>query len=392
MDRENTALRKFGDFADRVLQQHMERIETAEERVCRHSMGTMRYVGVVVALIDMFWMVTDFIRSDSLNLLQGISLPLLLLLTVFSFVMVGLSERRTDRLSGKTIQRLLLAYDCLVIAVVLVLRVTKNVTIVENGAVSRFTGVPLSSYYLLLVAILPLPSLTLGAVLLAGSIAALFLPLVLPGAEAYNLLQNLILEIVSVVLYLMFRVDNLNLGHARLREEELNRQLLYSSYADGLTGALNRRACDEYLEHLRGDRSVRNVGVFMFDIDNFKSYNDTYSHLKGDAALKSVSGAVIDAFPEDGVFVFRYGGEEFLVISEDPDRESAERSAERILDAVRRRALPRSDIPGFPIVTVTVGWAVEPNDRPERQDMILRADNALYEGKRGVKNCAFGAD
>lgn len=381
------------DYFQRVLNKNFDEIEAADSQACRHSFRIVKYVGALVVVINLFWIVTDLLdKQDSLNLTKGFSAASLIVLTVFSVVIIILSCLRNLRISSSLEQSLMFAYYLVIIATVVILRVTKNVTIVENNAASMFTGVSLSSYYLLLIVVAPLPSLLLGGILLIFSLVSLILPVILPGAEAYNLLQNSILQAVSITVYLVIRLDYIRLASSKVNTEDLNRQLIVSSYVDELSGLLNRRAYDDYLEFLMNDDSVKDIGVFMFDVDNFKSYNDTYSHLKGDIVLKEISDAVADELETDGIFVFRYGGEEFIVLSENPDTKAAERTAERIVNAVRKKAIPRGDVPGFQIVTVTVGYAIEPNTGSASQDMIIRADNALYEGKKITKNCAVASE
>ena len=93
------------------------------------------------------------------------------------------------------------------------------------------------------------------------------------------------------------------------------------------------------------------VRVIIYDIDNFKSYNDNYSHMKGDEALRLVAESVVDVLKKSDRYLFRFGGEEFIAVLPDTDEDEAQRVASELLGAVRNAAIPRDDLPGKSIVT-----------------------------------------
>ena len=94
----------------------------------------------------------------------------------------------------------------------------------------------------------------------------------------------------------------------------------------------------------------------FFDVDDFKSYNDNYSHMKGDEALRRVAGSVVGVLAAADRYLFRFGGEEFVVILPDIGEEEARRIAGALLDA-RAAAVPREDLPDRHIVTASFGVA-----------------------------------
>lgn len=154
------------------------------------------------------------------------------------------------------------------------------------------------------------------------------------------------------------------------------------SILDGLTGVYNHRHFHEKLdwqiEHLR--RSPQAFCLFMIDIDDFKKYNDTKGHQEGDKVLHNVAQLIVTTLRGSDL-TFRYGGEEFSVILPQTTQEDAKRIAERLITAVRSR-LP---------VTISVGISTFPDNVQAKNELINRADKALYRAKRLGKDrfCVF---
>jgi diguanylate cyclase (GGDEF)-like protein len=144
-----------------------------------------------------------------------------------------------------------------------------------------------------------------------------------------------------------------------------------------VTGIGNRRALDEAMLAMAGTR----LAAVLLDLDHFKSFNDRNGHLAGDAALSRVGGILRQAVRRQDL-VFRYGGEEFLILLPGSDGDDAARLAERVRDAVQ----------GDPQVgpwglTVSLGVAVA--DRFSASNplgLLRRADAALYQAKRTGRN------
>ena len=114
----------------------------------------------------------------------------------------------------------------------------------------------------------------------------------------------------------------------RAQLEQANLELLDRSLTDALTGLGNRRRMEEDLArtHARALRIGRGFGLVLFDIDNFKLYNDHYGHLAGDEALRRVAQC-LDKMARAGESVYRYGGEEFLLLL--PDCSASKRLPQR---------------------------------------------------------------
>lgn len=157
---------------------------------------------------------------------------------------------------------------------------------------------------------------------------------------------------------------------------------------DGLTGIANRRNFDEMVERewRNAIRSREPVGLLMCDVDYFKSYNDTYGHQSGDDCLKAIAGAIKNSLLRPGDTVSRYGGEEFAVILPQSDVESAEKVAQRILEAVRSLNIPHTGSTQRR-VTISVGVAsLSPCVGMQTSQLIEAADKALYAAKEAGRD------
>ena len=160
------------------------------------------------------------------------------------------------------------------------------------------------------------------------------------------------------------------------------------AYNDVMTGTLNKKAMETYCTFVAEKMSPERVGIIICDIDDFKSYNDFYSHLKGDEALKHFAGSMTAVLAASDRYLFRFGGEEFVVILPDADEVEARRVAAELLSAVRAAAIPRADLPGRSIVTASFGVACGSGAELKDLSVIAKADQQLYlcksNGKDGV--------
>jgi diguanylate cyclase (GGDEF)-like protein/PAS domain S-box-containing protein len=177
----------------------------------------------------------------------------------------------------------------------------------------------------------------------------------------------------------------------KLAEQELQaayRAVEALAVVDPLTGVANRRRLDQCLttEWRRGLRERRPLSLLLIDADQFKSYNDTYGHPRGDSCLKQIAEAAQDVVGRPGDLVARYGGEEFAIVLPDTDDIGAMQIAGEICEALRRRRLPHSVNP-YGFVTISVGCAtVVPGLGQHVETLVQAADEALYAAKQSGRN------
>ncbi|MFZ0258217.1 MAG: GGDEF domain-containing protein [Gammaproteobacteria bacterium] len=169
-----------------------------------------------------------------------------------------------------------------------------------------------------------------------------------------------------------------------LRNSLLHRDALKAATRDPLTGVNNRMSLNTILKR-EVDLSHRHgnpLSIIMLDADQFKAVNDIHGHLVGDTALKALAGC-IKATVRDSDIVFRYGGEEFLIVLSSTDIAGASLLAERLRSAVQDLTIQSEEI----CIKITVSLGVA--NLKEEDDsirLLQRADRALYEAKSTGRN------
>ena len=169
----------------------------------------------------------------------------------------------------------------------------------------------------------------------------------------------------------------------RLRQEiEAKEFYRVLSIIDELTGLYNYRHFHELLaqELKRSRRYSHPLALLMIDIDNFKVYQDASGHPAGDAALRTIAKAMCNKVRGVDI-VARYGGEEFAVILPETTKKVAAVAAERVRKAVAGTTLPTGDR-----LTISIGVAAYPVDARDKEQLISRADQALYRAKKSGRN------
>jgi diguanylate cyclase (GGDEF)-like protein len=158
------------------------------------------------------------------------------------------------------------------------------------------------------------------------------------------------------------------------------------STLDPLTGLFNRNALEQRLAELEGQPCSPEEGLshafLLCDLDHFKQVNDRFGHAAGDAVLQDVAYTMRAAL-RAGDSIYRVGGEEILVMLPGAGREDALEIAERLCHEVRERR------PVGVCVSISIGLAVAEPDRVDTQDLLARADAALYAAKAGGRDLVY---
>ncbi len=163
-------------------------------------------------------------------------------------------------------------------------------------------------------------------------------------------------------------------------------KLRRSAEMDALTGSMNRRTIDAWLQRafVDSERNGGAVSVLFVDLDHFKSVNDRFGHACGDACLRQVAQALRSVL-SDGDMLGRYGGEEFIVVLPGHDGAATRTVGERMRAAVENIEVLHE---GHRVrLTVSIGIATRHHDEREPAATIARADKALYAAKRQGRNC-----
>jgi diguanylate cyclase (GGDEF)-like protein len=189
--------------------------------------------------------------------------------------------------------------------------------------------------------------------------------------DAFDIYQTEGIEILNNMASLS--IDNVNLLH-RIDEMALT---------DGLTGLFNHRHFQERLDEeiKRTGRTNEPLSLVLTDIDHFKSVNDNYGHPAGDAVLREISYIIKSRMRETDIAA-RYGGEEFALILTNTDVRGALKIAEDLRAVVEDKDFSSVDKQ----ITISLGISSFPDDASAKQDLIEKADQALYYAKENGRN------
>jgi diguanylate cyclase (GGDEF)-like protein len=265
----------------------------------------------------------------------------------------------------------MLGHDCLVAAdgrqALALQRAQRVDVILSDWCMPEMSGIELCQR----VRARPTPEYTCFVFMTALTDRAHVLEALRAGAD-YYLTKPIDLEQLEARLSSAVRVIG---GQQRLRNE---------ARVDPLTQAGNRLRLREDLCELQAriTRYGHRYSVAMCDVDLFKKYNDTHGHVLADEALRCIAGTIRSALRQ-GDSLYRYGGEEFLVILPEQTLDEARRAMERVCRAVADLRLPDLDSPKGN-VTLSIGIA-EMEDLSD-DEWLRRADTALYRAKRAGRN------
>ena len=201
-------------------------------------------------------------------------------------------------------------------------------------------------------------------------------------SEAYDYLVKP-LEDIDVLLAAVAR--SLHKRALEMQNRQLIRQLEEMAIRDPLTGAYNFRHLQICLDEeiIRSGRYGHTFCTLILDIDHFKAVNDNYGHLFGNYVLKKISDISSRAVRSTDR-LFRYGGEEFLIIMPETSREEAVSAAERLMAAIRNHVF---ECDGHQTkITVSMGGAFYPDQSENKMELIKFADKALYRAKENGRD------
>jgi diguanylate cyclase (GGDEF)-like protein len=212
-----------------------------------------------------------------------------------------------------------------------------------------------------------------------------------------NLLHRIVIEqiFLAVALFTCFPVAALLEERKELEVSLQKSELRYRELAnaDALTGLANRRGFDERLEEEwnRAAGREQSLALLLIDVDLFKSYNDIYGHIGGDACLRCIAKVIASTLQRHSDVAARFGGEEFAVILPNTELEAALIVAESVRQAVATMNLPHSGNPnGMQTISVGVAAGV-PKPNGSVTSLLTASDHALYRAKYLGRNRVEGA-
>lgn len=195
--------------------------------------------------------------------------------------------------------------------------------------------------------------------------------------------------VISYYVFKSIQKDHTKLEITTKKLQRANKKLENVSYTDVLTSLHNRRYFNFIYDRelKRAKRTKSYITFMMLDIDFFKQYNDTYGHIEGDFALKSVAKVLKDSLQRPSDYVFRLGGEEFGVILIDTDESNSAKLARDICDSIRDRKIKHETSKVNDYLTISIGIVCCIADEALNENLLLsRADEMLYKAKDGGRD------
>ncbi|HOM03760.1 MAG TPA: GGDEF domain-containing protein [Acetivibrio sp.] len=212
--------------------------------------------------------------------------------------------------------------------------------------------------------------------------------------KADNIEQLNILKLVLRDFFILLVSYGVSIVILKVKKyDEMHKREFKLARTDKLTGLANRHMLEQKLEEeaLYCEYSKKPLNILMFDIDNFKKFNDTYGHVWGDKLL-SLFGDIIMQSIRETDFAFRYGGEEFMIIIRDLDLEKAKSVGDRIRRLLEKQNLFAEEGTSKGKVTVSCGVAQFPTHSDDIKKVVDYADRALYYAKEMGKNIVISYD
>lgn len=370
----DVAVARFKSFCDQILNIRLDEVPTEQSIFTRQSFSIVFYATILFLMTNGLYLVKNIVM-DTMIVIDMVPLYMMVFACLAMLIFLIVYKEYGTQLARYA----LLAFYVVVIAAVTVFMVSCNY---------HNIGLSISMCYLFVIMVAPTYK-ALDTVIVCALIAvSWWLPGRLPYAENYNLFKHFLLRFSVIAGFLAVRSVFIRQAADERAAREMSNAFIKLAYNDVMTGTLNKKAMETYCTFVAEKMAPERVGVIICDIDDFKSYNDHYSHLKGDEALKHFAGSMTAVLAASDRYLFRFGGEEFVVILPDADEDEARRIAAGLLSAVRAAAIPRADLPGRSIVTASFGVACGSGEELKDLSVIAKADQQLYlcksNGKDGV--------
>lgn len=311
------------------------------------------------------------------------------LMSASSIMVIVVARTKLNR-NIKLHKRLQLYYQITTVIEAALFAMVRGQTIVSIGGAEnelyRYTGVSIMTLNLFTITFYPLPKARDAAIVLTLMFASGIVPEFVGGGAAYDIASQVVIRLMVAAVYMLARRDALRMADNYREITATHRKLAELAYRDGLTGLYNFCAMTRYLRFARKEPQIETVGVIIVDVDEFKNYNDRYSHSAGNIALCRISERMCEILNGRGLELFRYGGEEFVIFTDNfTEKELLDLACEIRASVVDLDI--EHDGTDRGVLTITCGVAMEPGSELDDKDFVVRADRQLYLGKGNGRNC-----
>lgn len=353
-------------------------------------------ISLLAAPVMVFYLIyglfVHFFDQFPLYAIFKLAAILTMLIPSAGVLIIRFSFRKKERLYAKTAECIASVYDFLMLAGIFLFFLSDKYDPNQSGNGLVAMGFSASYLWFMAFGVLPLSSIfsfSLTAGLAFVGTCAAVIPFY---SEIQFPFQYFIVVIGAIMVGVYFRNSHYRNALNDFRSKENTRSLFEESSTDELTGVGNRRALNDfialYVEHAKIKDS--NLTLIIFDIDNFKEYNDNFSHLAGDNCLIQIVKATQKAFAGELADFYRFGGDEFIVLLANAEEKVLVHSLQGMLDSVKMEAIEAPRVLNKPYMSISIGCSTLHIDEHYSFANHLRAsDEALYKCKGAGKGKAF---
>ena len=367
-------------FADYLFKREMVNKKHCYHLMQREEMHICKYTAIVILILEIIIGIRSLIHTSQIFDHQGLYLVARITLLLITVAMIFVNHFLTSTRKYTAMRVCCLLYYFLIILCT---------TIFMSGNFSEVNETfSLAFLFLMVLAFSPSTFLIDNIILFVLSFTGITLALfVFSDGSDYWYRYYLVL-LVFLFIALVFRSIQVRSTIYQVKEHEMHEVLKIQTYTDTLTCALNRRALEEVLfDNFDGwKNNGENVALIMFDIDNFKEYNDNFSHLTGDEVLKRVASMASQLCNKNMPNIFRYGGDEFFMIVVGSDRLDILTKSLDLLHSAAKLKMKRSKTEEL-YLTISIGVEMLNNKIDSPAEFISVVDQALYLAKNSGKAC-----
>lgn len=356
----------------------------SEMWIYRRCLRIGTVAAVLFTLLNCYYLFTD-LQKDFYSIPHAwpnfFALSALIVVSVLVIIVNIISHKKEIRWLMRV--TVMLNYIVILLSVA-ILTYTNNARAMDAGADMEYMGIMLSAFYLMLLFAAPMPKIVDNVILLCVLSGTTIWLSTCYGHEYFHLFKQLSYRLVMVVGYIYMRKLTIDYAHESYELSDANKLLENYSYTDQLTRAWNRHALELHQKQNTLEENKTPLGYIMLDVDDFKAYNDQYSHNRGDEVLCAVAYALMEVLDEKGK-LYRFGGEEFLIVVQNADRESLLNIAKACRKEIKRASAYEQD---GQHITASFGCTlIEAGARMPLREIILLADKQLHIAKENGKDC-----
>ena len=364
-------------FADFLFKKEMVNRKHCYQLMQRDQLNACRLLAIGAIILELIYLIRDIFPRTSQYVLYRTG--------EISLIVISVAMLLVCHFLAKTHKYMLMRIACFVF---LLSCVATIVLFMCADLLDNPNNLSFSFFYVMILAMVPstyfidnfiLFGLSAGGVAIANFVVT----------EPSNLwFKYYALLTVLVVIALVLRSNQIRSTINMVKENEMHEVVKLQTYTDILTCALNRRALEELLFDSFDEWKSSNadVALLMFDVDNFKEYNDNFSHLTGDEVLKLVASTASQLCNKNMPNIFRYGGDEFFMVIVGNDRLDVLTKSLDLLRSVSKlkiRLVKNEEV----YLTISVGVTMLNNKIDSPAEFISAVDENLYYAKNNGKAC-----